>query len=758
MSRVQDARKLFASPLVRNAYSLVGSTLATSLLGVAFWIVAARKFPAASVGINSALVSSMAFLSNVAGLNLANGFNRFVPTAGRRTRRLVLVGYALTVALTAIAATVFVVGTSLWAPRLSFITTHHSEAAWFVVACMIWTIFVLQDAVLTGLGEAHFVLIENTVYGLLKLALLVALAASAARFGIFAAWTLPLIVLVLPVNVLIFGRLVPQRSGEPIEEIDASTIARNIGVDFLSVLMMTAMLGIIPLLVLAVDGARANAYVALAWTIAYPLHLISMNVGMAMITEASRAPEHLREYARRTIAHALRIVAPLAAVTIVLAPYALRIFGPDYARQATRPLQLFALAAIPNVFVVAYMSIARVQRRMWLVVAATAVQAGTTITLTVVLLHLIGIAGVGWAMLAGLTGIAVFLLLHELRSVWLPYVSPAVLTNVRRPSTYRMHRTAARAARDVLDGAGLADAGWRTDGGIDATEQSFTSAVHNSRTDARAMFRVAFGSASAEEIEDEIIAINTLIQAVPEYWRDKMPGILGSNVDTFPVWLLEDRRNGEDGRTALADPHKIVSILRDASTQLSELYEFQRRTVPINERQCGRFIDAPIAAMRALGPTKGLLGAEDDLHAMQEELHDALAGREITMSLAHGDLWLGSIWWHPADERLACVVDWRRASIGPPVLDVAHLWCTTRALAERRELGDIVREMLAGGEWSPGARLVVATAPGWDEMSFRTVVLLAWLRHIYNKTTRGRPFRASELWLAHNVQRVVENL
>src|SRR5689334_20657750 len=98
-SRVAYVRALFDAPLVRNAYSLVGSTLATSLLGVAFWVIAARRFTAVEVGVDSALISTMTFLANVAQLNLTNGFNRFVPTAGHRTRRLVAVGYGVTVAL-----------------------------------------------------------------------------------------------------------------------------------------------------------------------------------------------------------------------------------------------------------------------------------------------------------------------------------------------------------------------------------------------------------------------------------------------------------------------------------------------------------------------------------------------------------------------------------------------------------------------------------------------------------------------------------
>ena len=63
------------------------ATGATALLGFLYWILAARRYSQADVGRNAALIASMTFLANLAHLNLTNGLNRFVPTAGRRTGR-----------------------------------------------------------------------------------------------------------------------------------------------------------------------------------------------------------------------------------------------------------------------------------------------------------------------------------------------------------------------------------------------------------------------------------------------------------------------------------------------------------------------------------------------------------------------------------------------------------------------------------------------------------------------------------------------
>ena len=56
-------RAHLAEPLFRGAYSLMANTFATAVLGLVFWIVAARLFPTATVGRDSALVASMVLFS-----------------------------------------------------------------------------------------------------------------------------------------------------------------------------------------------------------------------------------------------------------------------------------------------------------------------------------------------------------------------------------------------------------------------------------------------------------------------------------------------------------------------------------------------------------------------------------------------------------------------------------------------------------------------------------------------------------------------
>jgi O-antigen/teichoic acid export membrane protein len=75
-----------------NSVAVVSSSALTSLLGLAFWAVSAKLFPAAEVGIAAATTSSAMMLSTLASLSLGAMYERFLPLAGRRAGALVLHG------------------------------------------------------------------------------------------------------------------------------------------------------------------------------------------------------------------------------------------------------------------------------------------------------------------------------------------------------------------------------------------------------------------------------------------------------------------------------------------------------------------------------------------------------------------------------------------------------------------------------------------------------------------------------------------
>jgi len=441
-------------PLYRNGYALVANTVVTAGLGALYWVVAARFFSSEAVGLNAAALSVMMLIAHLSQLNLKNALNRFVPDAGGWTGQLIGGAYLVAAPLAVIASIVFLIGQPSWAPGLDVLRSSPLAVIGFVAATMAWTVFVLQDAALTGLRRATWIPPENAVYGLAKIGLLLAFAASTPILGIFASATLPLLLVIVPVNILIFRRAVPHHIGvnrTDAARIDAGTVARFAAADFFASLSLEVTMGVMPVLVLSLAGGEAVAYFFLAWAIADTLFLFGSNTGQSLITEAALAPHKLLSFSRKVLLQTGGIVIPAAIALVVLAPLLLRVFGPDYAREGSGVLRLLALAAIPHTVIALNVSMLRVARRMRALAILQGGMAILVIVLSVVLLPVFGINGVGWAWLITMTLVAGVVLLTNLRFLWLPALLDGPVGR-RIVATGRGSRRENPSASDVMAG------------------------------------------------------------------------------------------------------------------------------------------------------------------------------------------------------------------------------------------------------------------------------------------------------------------
>jgi len=72
-------RKHFQDPLYKNAYILMAREAATAVLGLVFWIVVARFYHPAEVGMAAALISAMGLLIVFSKLGLGFSLMRYLP-------------------------------------------------------------------------------------------------------------------------------------------------------------------------------------------------------------------------------------------------------------------------------------------------------------------------------------------------------------------------------------------------------------------------------------------------------------------------------------------------------------------------------------------------------------------------------------------------------------------------------------------------------------------------------------------------------
>jgi O-antigen/teichoic acid export membrane protein len=401
-SPMQRVLSVLRDPMLRNGHALIVSAAASQLIGVAFWVVAARSFPAATVGRNSAAISVTLFLAGVAELNLMSSLVRFLPTSGARSTRFILTVYAVSATIGLLLGLGFLVIIPQIEPQLGYLRSSPAIAAWFAVSIAIGAIFVLQDSALTGVRAAPFVPVENIAFSLVKLGIMFLLA-------------------VIPTNAYLFGRAIPRHirtrpaTGPPprLRNIQSYLIP-----DSLAAMFFMACTSLLPLLIIRLQGAAAAGHYSLAWLIGYALYLVSLNMGSSLIVETADNQAQLRDRCMRALTHLGKLVVPIVIFVIVTAPYLLLIFGPGYARADVGVLRLLALSSIPAVVTNTAVSVTRSQRRMAIVVCIQLSICALVWGLSIGLIHPLGITGVGAAWFIAQSAVAAVLLVWP--GLWIP--------------------------------------------------------------------------------------------------------------------------------------------------------------------------------------------------------------------------------------------------------------------------------------------------------------------------------------------------
>ncbi|MDD5371313.1 MAG: hypothetical protein PHQ40_19705, partial [Anaerolineaceae bacterium] len=407
-------------PLTRNGYALASSAVFSSLIGMVYWILAARIYPAELVGLNSAVISAMMFLGGVAQVNLAQVNTRFIPTFGRGTRRFVGITYLATLGIALLVSLLFLAKVDWWAPALGFLRATPPLAALFVLATMGFSIFALEDGVLTGLRRATWVPVENAGYGLVKVALMLEFVYILPQIGVFASWVVGLGVVVIPTSYYIFHDMIPyhvrnnavQESPLPLPQ-----MTRYIAGDYVGATAWLACTALMPILVTQVSGATANAYYYLSWQIALLLYSISRSLGSSLIVEAASEPARLRQYTLRVVVQSAWIVIPMAAVLVASAPLVLRLFGKSYATEGATLLRLLALSAIPYILISTDVSAARVERRIAHIIWVLGLVSVLVLSTSAWLLPRYGVIGAGYAWLFSQSVVAGLILITRMPDV-----------------------------------------------------------------------------------------------------------------------------------------------------------------------------------------------------------------------------------------------------------------------------------------------------------------------------------------------------
>lgn len=406
----EGLKSLYGVSLYRNAVYLMLNSAILAFIGFFFWMIAARLYPVEGVGLASAAISAVGLLAVLSTLGLDYGLIRFLPNSGDNANKIInscfTIGGLVSIAL----SLMFLAGLPFWLPVLLPIREHPVFFSGFVIFTAACTLYTFTQRSFVAKRRAGFALAEGLIFGLLRFIPLIFLAALFHTFGIFASWGIALGVAMI-VGILLFLPRI-QAGYRPLPAIDKQAINGIMHFSFANYganLLWAIPILVLPLMVVDLLGAEANAYFYIGWTIGYLLFVIPITMSFSLFAEGSHNQERLAGDVRRSLKLILVILVPAIILIFLLGGKILLLFGTAYSENATKLLWILAISALPLSINQIYFGKKRVEMRMKNVVGFSAFIAVSTLGLSWFLLPQMGIlgAGVAWLLANGLVTLIV---------------------------------------------------------------------------------------------------------------------------------------------------------------------------------------------------------------------------------------------------------------------------------------------------------------------------------------------------------------
>ena len=348
------------SELVREQGGWVfAGSISNSILGFAFWALAAHLFTSSAVGIAGSLVNLASLATSIGILGLDNGLVRFIARVDRPRAlmwRVLVVGGTLS----------SIVGVALSAAVLGVSREPEAKEAFAVLVVLSvalttsQTCFQITDGSILAARKSEYLAYRAVAYGLAKIALLFAVAA-AGVVGLLGSYTLPLLAITV-VSLFLVWRVWPARNenGIPTRLRDLSSLSFGNWIHGFTY-SLPSRLG--PSIMLIFVGPSPVAYFFIALQLAEVLNYIPESVSKSLFAHGSlrdRLPASLASSMRRLLAV---IMVPMVALGVLLAYIGMTIVGGTSYGAHGLALQLFLLATLPKAGIQLYKAQFNVDRR-----------------------------------------------------------------------------------------------------------------------------------------------------------------------------------------------------------------------------------------------------------------------------------------------------------------------------------------------------------------------------------------------------------
>jgi len=263
-----------------------------------------------------------------------------------------------------------------------------------MVMSAIWSLFTLQDSILISLRRTKALFVSNVGFGVVKLVLLIAFAGGS--LGILGSWALPLIV-VVPVVALIADRSVINLAKAKSEAFQVTK--SHVAAEYATSFAIVAVFGGVPVIVSSIAGGTFAGVAYVCWMIYVAAESIGTILSSAIVSSSTeRGLDAAR--AVRSARSAVPLILGLLALSILLAPVILSIFGSRY-EGGTSLLRLLLLSVMVRVFANISLAARRVQAQFWRVAFSQAISGVVVIAGVVISASHESFLGIGVSLLLG---------------------------------------------------------------------------------------------------------------------------------------------------------------------------------------------------------------------------------------------------------------------------------------------------------------------------------------------------------------------
>ncbi|HEX7172789.1 MAG TPA: lipopolysaccharide biosynthesis protein [Candidatus Limnocylindria bacterium] len=381
-----------------SGIGLIAGRVAAMGLGFVSWLLAARLFSPAEVGLASGLVSAMMLCVQLALLGIGSAAIAAFPRHRKAPDRLFNTGATSVVMTSGLVGVGFLALAAFALEELRVVATAGYAAA-FLAMTVFGTLNTYYDYVSIAIHRGAQILLRNTAFGLvviIAIALVWGTSGLPGSLAIIVGWAVAGLVACLLALMQLRRGAMALRPRAAFERPIVRDLVREGIPNWMLTLTERAPALILPILVTELLSPTTNAFWYAVWMMGWVVLIVPISIGQTLFAEASQHPDAIGPAVSRAVRSSL-VIGLIAAVGLALvADVALGLLGPSYASAGAFPLRILVASVIPVSVIQMYYAVCRARGALREAVLTGAGSGAVALTITM-------LGGVGW----GLIGMAV---------------------------------------------------------------------------------------------------------------------------------------------------------------------------------------------------------------------------------------------------------------------------------------------------------------------------------------------------------------